>query len=80
MEIFDLRTNFAKKTISEQNDLILTLKKRELKISSWYGAFDLSGEENSYERINRRYIYESLENSVDDKNFPWFLLWEIVWK
>ncbi len=61
------------------NDLILQLREKKLLISSWYGEFDLSGDNRSYEWINRGYGYKALDNSVDDNNFPWFLFWEIAW-
>jgi 2-polyprenyl-3-methyl-5-hydroxy-6-metoxy-1,4-benzoquinol methylase len=79
MELSDLKSTRAKKIITELNDLIKTLKEKELKISSWYGRFELSGDKNSLEVINRGYNYEPIEESIDDKNFPWFLYWEIVW-
>lgn len=77
MDRQDLDTQEAKKIISELNQLILLLKQKNLKISSWYGAFDLS--KHSFEKINRGYNYKSLPDAADDRNFPWFLYWEIVW-
>jgi hypothetical protein len=79
MELSDLKFAKAREIITELNDLIRVLKDKELKISSWYGSFDLTGDQNSSEVINRGYNYEPIEESVDDKNFPWFLYWEIVW-
>jgi len=79
MELSDLSSETAKRIISELNELVLSLRKKGLKISSWYGSFDLTGDKNSCEWINRGYKYEPLENAVDDRNFPWFLYWEIVW-
>lgn len=79
MELSDLKSDKARKIITELNDLIKTLKDKELKISSWYGCFELTGDKNSNEVINRGYNYKPIEESVDDKNFPWFLYWEIVW-
>jgi protein-L-isoaspartate O-methyltransferase len=29
--------------------------------------------------INRGRHYEPIEEAVDDRNFPWYLYWEIVW-
>ncbi len=79
MEPSDLETPEAKKIISELNNLVTLLRSRGLKISSWYGCFDLSGKKNSDEVINRGYNYAPLPDAVDDVNFPWFLYWEIVW-
>src|SRR5918994_2516106 len=32
-----------------------------------------------YDQLNRGYGYKPLEGAADDKNFPWYLYWEIVW-
>ncbi|MFH0790590.1 MAG: class I SAM-dependent methyltransferase, partial [Candidatus Omnitrophota bacterium] len=61
------------------NRLIKTIKAKNLRVSSWYGKFDLTGEPHTFERINRGYGYRGLESAEDDVNFPWFLYWEIVW-
>jgi len=79
MAIDDLKSDAARIIIQELNELILKLKDKDLKISSWYGCFDLSDDTASFERINRGLHYKPIESSVDDKNFPWFLYWEIVW-
>ena len=55
------------------------MKSRKLKISSWYGHFDLDVNPDRSEQINRGYNYQPLPNAVDDVNFPWFLYWELVW-
>ena len=75
----DLQCGKAAAVVEELNSLILDLRARDLKISSWYGRFNLSGKRLSWERVNRGYGYEPLPNAVDDKHFPWFLYWEIVW-
>jgi 2-polyprenyl-3-methyl-5-hydroxy-6-metoxy-1,4-benzoquinol methylase len=77
MDRADLETPEAQKIMNELNELINLLKSRGLKISSWYGVFDLSNDPSEY--INRGYGYELFPGSVDDKRFPWFLYWEIVW-
>lgn len=79
MELSDLGTDKARNIIEELNDLICALKSKDLKISSWYGNFKLTGEKDSIEWINRGYNYKPIEETVEDKNFPWFLYWEIVW-
>lgn len=79
MELSDLRSARAKEVIRETNETIEVLKDKELKISSWYGNFDLTGDADSIEVINRGYNYEPLKESIDDRNFPWFLYWEIAW-
>ena len=79
MDLEDLNSERALQIIDELNDLIKALRSKNLKISSWYGSFNLSGDPLSNERINRGYGYQSLEGAADDKNFPWFLYWEIVW-
>lgn len=77
MDRGDLATPEAKTIISELNHLILLLRQKNLKISSWYGVFDINN--SIFEKINRGYNYEPLTDADDDKNFPWFLYWEIVW-
>lgn len=75
----DLELKEALPVVEELNALINELKNKKLKISSWYGTFDLTAKPDSFERINRGYGYTGLEGAVDDMNFPWFLYWEIVW-
>lgn len=79
MDFNDLKSPEALKVVDELNSLIRELKREKLKISSWYGEFDLSGDPRSGERINRGYHYVAIKDAADDKNFPWFLYWEIVW-
>lgn len=79
MEPEDLATDRAQQTIAELTDLVRDLRQRDLQISSWYGKFDLNVDGHPREQMNRGYAYESLEDAVDDANFPWFLYWEIVW-
>lgn len=79
MDLNDLKSPEALKVVDELNSLIQDLKRNELKISSWYGRFDLAGDPRSAERINRGYDYVAIKDAVDDRNFPWFLYWEIVW-
>lgn len=79
MDFRDLLVPEANVIIEELNDLIILFRNKNLKISSWYGCFDLSGANDSFEFINRGYDYQALANIPDDKNFPWFLYWEIVW-
>ena len=79
MDFQDLETSEAKEIVAELNELILCLRKKGLKISSWYGRFDLSGHSHTPEQINRGYGYLALDGAVDDQHFPWFLYWEIAW-
>jgi hypothetical protein len=79
MDLDDLTSSKARIIIEELNTLIQTLRSRGLKISSWYGKFDLTGDPKSYERMNRVYGYKNIEGATDDRNFPWFSYWEIVW-
>ncbi|MFX0202641.1 MAG: class I SAM-dependent methyltransferase [Candidatus Hodarchaeota archaeon] len=79
MDLEDLKSDKAKTIIKSLNHLVKNLREKNLKISSWYGRFNLSGNPDSFERINRGYDYIGLEEATDDKNFPWFLYWEIVW-
>jgi len=79
MDLSDLHSEKAGEIIAELGDLIQRLRREGLKISSWYGFFDLTGEDTSWEVINRGYNYEPFKGAVDDRNFPWFLYWEIVW-
>ncbi len=79
MDLEDLKSDQALVIAGELNSLIEKLRAKNLKISSWYGSFDLTGDINSTEWINRGYGYRSNEGAADDRNFPWFLYWEIVW-
>lgn len=79
MDAEDLKTPEASKVVDELNDVVKMVKSKKLKISSWYGQFDLTGNPRSPEWINRGYHYTPLGNAADDRNFPWFLYWEIVW-
>lgn len=79
MDYDDLLKSESVTLITEINSLIKNLQEKGLKISSWYGQFDLSGNDKTWEFINRGYSYKTPEWSVDDKNFPWFLYWEIIW-
>jgi hypothetical protein len=79
MELSDLKSDGAREIIVELGDLIQKLRNKGLSISSWYGSFDLTGESTSFEVINRGYNYKPIEGAVNDRNFPWFLYWEIVW-
>ncbi len=79
MERSDLESEAAVKIIGELNDLIGELKAQRLKISSWYGRFDLAEGADPLEKINRGYDYQPLKEAADDRNFPWFLYWEILW-
>ncbi len=79
MDPDDLRSPAARAIIEELDRLIVMLRERRLPISSWYGRFDLDGEPDSFERLNRGYGYAPLERAADDVHFPWFLYWEIVW-
>jgi 2-polyprenyl-3-methyl-5-hydroxy-6-metoxy-1,4-benzoquinol methylase len=79
MDCDDIRSEQAVEIINELNDLIIELKEKGLRISSWYGRFDLEGDPNYTERINRGYNYKKPRAAVDDVNFPWFLYWEIIW-
>jgi len=79
MDIDDLKSDAAKIIIQELNELILKIKDKNLKISSWYGCFDLPNDTSSFEWLNRGINYKPIESAADDKNFPWFLYWEIIW-
>lgn len=79
MNLDDLTLGGAIAIMGELNNLILQLKSKNLKISSWIGSFDLTGDHNSVEWVNRGYDYKAIKGAVDDINFPWFLYWEIVW-
>ena len=79
MDFEDLKSEKALRVISELNSLVKDMKRRNLKISAWFGSFDLSDAPNSINILNRGYGYKSLEGAADDVNFPWFKYWEIVW-
>jgi 2-polyprenyl-3-methyl-5-hydroxy-6-metoxy-1,4-benzoquinol methylase len=73
----DLSSPQAQVVIEELNNLIEEVRGKGLKISTWYGSFDLAAE--PLEPLNRGYEYTPLANAIDDACFPWFLYWEIVW-
>jgi 2-polyprenyl-3-methyl-5-hydroxy-6-metoxy-1,4-benzoquinol methylase len=79
MDLEDLKSDEALAIVGELNSLIKKLRAKNLKISSWYGRFNLTTDLNSFEWINRGYGYKSIDSAADDKNLPWFLYWEIVW-
>ncbi|MCX7824710.1 MAG: class I SAM-dependent methyltransferase [Verrucomicrobiae bacterium] len=79
MEPEDLRSDRAQAVVEELNALIRLLQGRGQRISAWYGTFGLTGEPDSPEQLNRGYGYRPLPDAADDRNFPWFLYWEIVW-
>lgn len=79
MDFDDLKTDKALAIAEELNSLIRTLRANNLKISSWYGEFDLTGDPDAFDMINRGFGYKSIKGAVDDINFPWFLYWEIIW-
>src|SRR3954451_4804603 len=79
MDRADLDTPVARVVVDELNDLIEDFVGRGLRISSWYGAFELSDDPGSWERVNRGYDYTPLDGAADDRFFPWFLYWEIAW-
>lgn len=77
MDRDDLRLPKCSGIVDELNILMKLMQDKNLRYSSWYGKFDLP---YSYwvEKMNRG-IYEPWEPSYDDRNIPWFLLWEISW-
>jgi 2-polyprenyl-3-methyl-5-hydroxy-6-metoxy-1,4-benzoquinol methylase len=79
MDRQDLFSPEATAVVRELDALVRELRGRDLKVSSWYGVFELDGEPESFERVNRGYGYAPLEGVADDRKFPWFLYWEAVW-
>src|SRR6266480_3833403 len=79
MDRADLEAPAARGVARELDELIADLRARHLRVSSWYGYFELPGDPDSMERVNRGYGYEPLGDAVDDHLFPWFLYWEIAW-
>jgi len=79
MDRADLDGDEASAIVDELNVLIEELRARNLRVSSWYGRFDLTGDPRSFEWINRGYEYRGVDGAADDRRFPWFLYWEIVW-
>ena len=79
MDLEDLRSNAALAVLDELNSLIVDLRQRRLRVSSWFGVFDLSKSPIPMEQVHRGYGYEGLKGSADDVNFPWFKYWEIAW-
>jgi hypothetical protein len=79
MDRADLELPEARAVAGELNELIGGLGARDLRISSWYGRFELADDPHSIERVNRGYGYQPLPGAIDDRRFPWFLYWEIAW-
>lgn len=79
MDYSDLFEPESQEIINELNELILELERNNVRVSSWYGQFDLSGDPLSFEVLNRGIGYQPLPQAANDRNFPWFLYWEIVW-
>jgi len=52
MDFDDLKSNEAHIISNELNALIKTLRANNLKISSWYREFDLTGEPDTFDMIN----------------------------
>lgn len=79
MEMADLESRQAQEIIARLNELALRLQREGLRASSWYGQFELRGRDAILERTNRGYGYRPIPTAVNDRDFPWFLYWEIVW-
>jgi SAM-dependent methyltransferase len=79
MDRRDLETERGREIVTELNQLVRRMREEQLPVSSWYGEFDLDDDPKSFERVNRGYGYTPLPDAEDDKNFPWFLYWEIAW-
>lgn len=79
MDRADLAAPEAARVVAELDDLVRRLRARGVRVSSWYGEFDLSGDPDAYHVLNRGLGYEPLRDAADDVNFPWFLYWEIAW-
>jgi methyltransferase family protein len=79
MDRDDLHAPRARAVVQELEQLVREMRDRGLRISSWYGVFELSGDPDSMERVNRGYRYEPLDGAANDHLFPWFLYWEIAW-
>ncbi len=77
MDRADFQLPGAARIVDELNQLIVDVRARGLKISTWYGSFNPDDE--PLEPVNRGYGYTPLDGAVDDRCFPWFLYWEIVW-
>lgn len=77
MDREDLGLPECAKVVDELNALMLLMKERGATYSSWYGTLDLPYHAWS-EKMNRG-RYQPWERNVDDRNIPWFLLWEIAW-
>jgi protein-L-isoaspartate O-methyltransferase len=77
------RDDFAlpevQKVVAELDELVLELRRLDLRASSWYGAFELTRAERAMERANRGYRYRPLDGAADDASWPWFVYWQIAW-
>ncbi len=77
MDRDDLGTPDGQQVVAELNELVGDLRRRGLRVSSWYGKFEISND--AFQETNRGYGYAPLPEAADDANFPWFLYWEIAW-
>lgn len=74
MDLEDLNSERALQIVDELNDLIKALRSKNLKISSWYGSFNLSGDPLSNERINRDTATKASKAQPMIKIFPGFCI------
>jgi Methyltransferase domain len=81
MDRADLEAPRAREICAELNALVVSLRSRGLRVSSWYGALGEPSADGmaAWERANRGLTYEPLPDAADDERFPWFLYWEIAW-
>lgn len=77
MDREDLRRSECLNIVEELNSLMKLMQSKNLRYSSWYGRLELPYYD-WFEKMNRG-KYEPWELNCDDKNIPWFLLWEIAW-
>lgn len=79
MDRADLNEPRARAICAELDALVVDLRGRGLRASSWYGRLGAPAGMPAYESANRGLDYEPLDGAADDERFPWFLYWEIAW-
>src|SRR2546429_2383410 len=76
MDRGDLEAPAARAVARELDELIDDLRACHLSVSSWYGSFELPGDPDSMERVNRAYDYQPPADAAHNHLLPRFAYWE----
>lgn len=75
MDRNDLFTPESKSVIGEVETLMRLLRRRNLKYTTWWGAFTPSPDDTAIKGDS----YRPYPGAFDDRFVPWFKYWEIAW-